>query len=93
MERPGFESPLCAMSTNRSLSATIRRYLWTGAGFFIEVGAACGPACPSDAQPTNGTWFIAVEVAGVVCEKLHGPPHKADKTARLANKRRCFFMG
>jgi hypothetical protein len=36
MERPGFESPLCAMSTNRSLSATIRKYLWTGAGFFIE---------------------------------------------------------
>jgi hypothetical protein len=36
MERPGFESPLCAMSTNRSLSATIRKYLWTGAAFFIE---------------------------------------------------------
>ena len=36
MERPGFESPLCATSTNRSLSATIRKYRWTGAGFFIE---------------------------------------------------------
>ena len=36
MERPGFEPPLCAMSTNRSLSATIRKYLWTGAAFFIE---------------------------------------------------------
>jgi hypothetical protein len=36
MERPGFESPLCATSTNRSLSATIRKYPWTGEAFFIE---------------------------------------------------------
>jgi len=28
-----FESPLCATSTNRSLSATIRKYRWTGAAF------------------------------------------------------------
>jgi hypothetical protein len=33
MERPGFESPLCASSTNRSLSATIRKFRWAGAPF------------------------------------------------------------
>ena len=36
MERPGFVSPLCAKSTNRRLSATRRKYCWTGAAFFIE---------------------------------------------------------
>src|SRR6266851_4056813 len=36
MERPGFESSLCASSTNRSLYATLRKLLWTGAPFFIE---------------------------------------------------------
>jgi hypothetical protein len=36
MERPGFESPLSAKSTDRSPSATIRKYHWKGAAFFIE---------------------------------------------------------
>ncbi len=34
MERPGFESPLCALSTNRSLSATIRKLPLDRCAFF-----------------------------------------------------------
>ena len=34
MERPGFESSLCALSTNRSLSATIRKLPLDRCAFF-----------------------------------------------------------
>jgi len=56
------------------------------------VGAACGPTCPSDAQPTNGTWLATAEVADCVCEKIPGPAQNPNQTATPASKRQCFFM-
>src|SRR5579863_6069829 len=59
------------------------------------VGAACGPACPSDSQPTNGT-VTATDGAGfavgTACANTAPPSARAARYTKLARTIGCAFM-
>ena len=68
MERPGFESPLCALSTNRSLSATIRKLPLDRCAFFhrrmTHLIFDCGIRKSSQCKPQDPSSELTLSEAG-----------------------------
>ncbi len=87
------EHPRCIQPcSTRAVCAAAAGIMTT---LLFPFGASCGPTCPSDAQPTNGT-ITAADLAAApedwACEETACASAKQTHKARLGTRRRHSFM-